>query len=84
MCNILIVYFTRKHKYFMTMALWLCRYCWHNYMMWGSDVNLDPCRIFLLGGGQAQKRPPTKIKKAPQIEKELAKGPHVHGKKSSQ
>ena len=62
----------------MTLALWLCRYCWHNYMMWGSDGNMDACRIFLLGGWG------TSPKKAPQMEKEVAKGPHVHGEESSQ
>ena len=68
----------------MTMALWLCRYCWHNYMMWGSDGNMDARRIFLWGGGTSLKKPPIKTKKAPQMEKEVAKGPHVHGKKSFQ
>ena len=44
-----------------------------------------PADFFLLGvGGQAQKRPSIKIKKAAQMDKELAKGPHVHGKKGSQ
>ena len=75
MCNILIVYFTRKHKYFMTMALWLCRYCWHNYMMWGSDVNLDACRIFFCWGGTSPKKAPHKDKEGPPNSERISKRP---------
>ena len=97
MCNILIVYFTRK-QWGNTDNLYpwhynrLYRYCWHNYMVWDGNGYTGARRNIRTGGSPkcspyVQKRPPMykkaprMYKKAPQMEKNVAKMP-PHGKTS--
>ena len=107
MCNILIVYFTRKQwgntdNLFISMALYgytVIGYCWHNYMVWDGNGHTGARRNIRTGGGEPKmppictKRPPPPyvqkgptymytnaphmVKKGPNKDENVAKGPHM-------